>query len=278
MEVFSYTPSELEQATTLLARSFLPDTPSSHPPIVSILGGQPASGKSELIRIINKEHPDRVVVNGDDYRKYHPRYGKIVEQYGQDAARFTQHFSNECVEFMKRACFKRKHSFIIEGTMRNYSIVEDTARQARSQGFRVEAHLLAVSANESYLGIYQRYEGELERDGWGRFSPLKTHDEAYRNIPVIVQRATNERLFDKLKIYQRTLDETLTIAHQVDFSPKFDENSYDFIVLFEKLREPLYSNEYYLQEWKEIKEKATDRGEKNPNYLNSIDDFIRSFS
>lgn len=47
---------------------------SSQKPIAIILGGQPACGKSTLINVAKKDHPnlDFLTVNGDLYRQFHP--------------------------------------------------------------------------------------------------------------------------------------------------------------------------------------------------------------
>lgn len=43
-----------------------------------VLGGQPGAGKSILIEKIKKElNSNVIVINGDDYRKYHPDYTKF---------------------------------------------------------------------------------------------------------------------------------------------------------------------------------------------------------
>ncbi|MBO0929712.1 zeta toxin family protein [Fibrella aquatilis] len=70
-------------------------------PIGILLGGQPASGKTNLIETIKRNTPDRqfVVINGDEFRTYHPNYTAIYSQYGTDAPHHTQPFSNAMVEW-----------------------------------------------------------------------------------------------------------------------------------------------------------------------------------
>lgn len=52
-------------------------TPTNNPKGF-VLGGQPGAGKSILIEKIKKElNGNVIVINGDDYRKYHPDYTKF---------------------------------------------------------------------------------------------------------------------------------------------------------------------------------------------------------
>lgn len=75
---------------------------SSQKPIAIILGGQPACGKSTLINVAKKDHPnlDFLTVNGDLYRQFHPNKElikdpiKLLMTKKKLPVRFTgQHFT-----------------------------------------------------------------------------------------------------------------------------------------------------------------------------------------
>lgn len=58
-------------------------TSPSYKPHAYILGGQPGSGKTNLHRKILIMHSTNVfLINGDDFRKYHPNFSKIQQIYG----------------------------------------------------------------------------------------------------------------------------------------------------------------------------------------------------
>ena len=186
----TYSPADLARAKQFLTEDLLRNATRSvnRNPVAMLIGGQPASGKTRLIETVKAlVADDAVVINGDNYRNLHPCYDEIQQEYGPDAPHHTQPFSNALVEFMKAECLQQKLNFIIEGTMRTHRVIKNTAVEARKHGFRVEAHVLAIAEEDSYLGIFQRYEGEMSLYGVGRFSPLETHDEAYRQIPVNLQ-------------------------------------------------------------------------------------------
>lgn len=143
----------------------------SDTPVGILLGGQPASGKTGLIKLLQKAYQDRkfVVINGDEYRQYHPNARQIHETLGRDASQYTQSFSNALVEYLKAECLRLRCNFVIEGTMRTYDVIERTALAIRKAGFRCEAHVLAIARDDSLLGLFQRYEGDKQRTGAGRF-------------------------------------------------------------------------------------------------------------
>lgn len=133
----------------------------SESPIGVLLGGQLAAGKTGLIRYLR--HLNRylrfVVINGNEYRQFHPRVRKINDLFGQDAPKYTQPFSNALVEYLKAECLRLRCNFIIEGTMRTYAIIERTAHETKRAGYRCEAHVLAIHRQDSLLGVVSAIRG-----------------------------------------------------------------------------------------------------------------------
>ena len=55
-------------------------------PEAFLLGGQSGAGKTTLHEILSKSFDGNVIViNGDEYRKSHPHFNEIQQQYGIDA-------------------------------------------------------------------------------------------------------------------------------------------------------------------------------------------------
>jgi len=57
------------------------DCLTSSNPVAVILGGQPASGKSNLTKVAEKEHKEKsfLIINGDEYRSYHPEHDSFIK-------------------------------------------------------------------------------------------------------------------------------------------------------------------------------------------------------
>ncbi|MVM34290.1 hypothetical protein GO755_29940 [Spirosoma sp. HMF4905] len=278
MELHEFSDKELERAKRRLNQKYFLRklTYINQQPIGILLGGQPASGKTRLFDYVQKANSEHkfIEINGDEYRQYHPRAQEIDEEYGQNAPKYTQPFSNALVEYVKAECLRLRCNFIIEGTMRTYAVIERTAREIKQAGFLCEAHALAVHRQDSLLGVFQRFESDKQRTGVGRFSPIDIHDEAYRQIPLNLAKADQDKLFNRIVIYTRKaggqleigLERTNTNSKSIDFSSEFDY-----------LRQPIFDTIFYQNQWLALSELAQNRGETDRVYLNHIKEFIRLF-
>ncbi|WP_405511757.1 zeta toxin family protein [Spirosoma sp. KNUC1025] len=105
MDIHHVTEEELDIARQIVFAEYIGDATvyQSDKPIGILLGGQPASGKTGLIKQLRRTYSNRkfVVINGDEYRQFHPRARMIGETFGQDAPKYTQPFSNALVEYLK---------------------------------------------------------------------------------------------------------------------------------------------------------------------------------
>ena len=267
---------ELSIAKEIVFEQYIGDSLpyQSNAPTGIILGGQPAAGKSGLIKIIlqNRLSASYVVINGDEYRQFHPRKRQLDAEYGQHAPTYTQPFSNALVEYLKAECLRLRCNFIIEGTMRTSLVIERTANEIRQAGFRVEAYVLAVHRQDSLLGVFQRYERDKQLTGVGRFSPIDVHDEAYRQIPVNLNQADYNNLFDRIVVYTRQPDGQLTIGIDRPANPT---EPLDFVAEFERLRQPIYPADFYKTQWLAISELARQRNETDTVYLRQITEFVQ---
>lgn len=256
-----------------LTKELLEKHPPSASPIGIMLGGQPASGKTTLIQHIKKNvYPAEnfFVINGDEYRVFHPHYYKIEAEQGTEATNFTQPFANEVVSKLKNACLENKISFIIEGTLRTFEVPKSTTEELLSNNFTVELHVLAVSYEESLLGIFKRYEKGMALSGKGRFSPISSHDEAYRAIPLNCKSFITafSGSFTSLHLYKRVdngLEGVLVTNIQ--------END----TIFESRKIPSVSKSYLFASWSEILEMAAAREAPDFEHLNFIENKVLQF-
>lgn len=266
---------EFERAKREVIELFLEPESESISPVGMLLGGQPASGKTKLIRFIRNNYAERfTIINGDEFREYHPRYEEIKKLHGLDAPTYTQKFSNAMVEAVKEECIRRRYNIIIEGTMRNPAVIENTAKELKKAGYRCEGHVLAIHCDDSTLGVFQRYEWDWKKTGSGRFSNLDIHDEAYRQIPVNLNTALQHGWLDRIVLYCRDNQQALRSFFSTD---REEREKVDFISEFDKARKPVYSKEYYYQRWLEIQEMARLRGENHAPYLLQIQQFIDQY-
>ncbi len=177
-------------------------------PIAFILGGQPASGKSKLAKeFLNKiSNKDILFVNGDIYREFHPNRQELINNplsYSQE----TQIFSNVFTENLIQEAIENKYNIMVEGTMRNPKVPYNTAKMFKENSFSVEVLAIAAPAIFTELGIYNRYQEEINYQGWGRLAEIESHNSAVNGILESLDLLYTEKTVDKIHLYSYQAEE-----------------------------------------------------------------------
>ena len=244
-------------------KDLLSDLTPQEKPLAFILGGQPASGKSKLAKeFIGKFSNDNILfVNGDIYREFHPNRQELINNplsYSKE----TQIFSNVFTENLIREAIENKYNIMVEGTMRNPQVPYNTAKMFKENGYEVE--ILAISAPSVFteLGLYNRYQEEINFQGWGRLAEIESHNSAVTRILSSLDLLYNEKAADKIHLYSYQAEK-----HIVSFS--LQNNEWDI--------DDLPSN--YIIDAREIqlqrKENIAKLIERGENTLNQISDNLK---
>lgn len=204
-------------------KDLLSDLTPQEKPLAFILGGQPASGKSKLAKeFIGKFSNDNILfVNGDIYREFHPNRQELINNplsYSKE----TQIFSNVFTENLIREAIENKYNIMVEGTMRNPQVPYNTAKIFKENGYEVE--ILAISAPSVFteLGLYNRYQEEINFQGWGRLAEIESHNSAVTRILSSLDLLYNEKTADKIHLYSYQAEK-----HIVSFSLQNNEWNID---------------------------------------------------
>ena len=156
-------------------------TPKENP-LGIILGGQPGAGKSNFIGHLKKEYPDMAVVNGDDLRRFHPQFGKLLKEDEKNATDLTQDDCNYWVEKLIEFFSQQKVDVVIEGTMRRSEIVLDTIRLLAERNYNMETRTITVPFEISRASIFYRYEVQKSILGLSRYVRPESHEVAFVGI------------------------------------------------------------------------------------------------
>ncbi|MDB5086494.1 MAG: hypothetical protein JWR09_488 [Mucilaginibacter sp.] len=189
-----------EQIIDIYTRSITPtDTPTS-----IILGGQPGSGKGELITIAQKMiHDNLVICNADDFRDFHPDSDEIKSLYEIDYPEITVTYSQSWNDGLRTYCESNRLSYVMETTFTSRERMNDTIREIKGKRYNIILLLLAVNERFSVLGTYLRYEEMKFVSGYGRRVSKKIHDEKYKLVPETLRVVQEAKLYDQLFIYGR---------------------------------------------------------------------------
>ncbi|MGO2519976.1 MAG: zeta toxin family protein [Microbacterium sp.] len=173
-----------------------------HPAIVFV-GAQPGAGKSRAIAAVRDEHTGATPVIGDDFRAFHPDYRALMRTEPLAMPHVTAQASGAWVGMAADYLRGERRSVILETTMRQLPVVETTAAAFRAQGYRVEAHVLAVPGAVSALGTVSRYLGEAAGNDQNRWTPSAAHEAAYEAMPVTVEQLVARGLIDRVTVTTR---------------------------------------------------------------------------
>ena len=111
----NYTMDEFEEAKQQAIYSLLKKgaTPKKNPCCYMTVG-QPGAGKTTMARIFNEYWcGDVVSINGDEYRRLHPRYDELTAKYGDEAVLHTQEFAGKMTEALIEELSSRKYKRLL---------------------------------------------------------------------------------------------------------------------------------------------------------------------
>lgn len=161
--------------------------PARERPVLVLLGGQPAAGKTQAQRTILAEHPDDdlVEVTGDDLRRYHSDYDRLAREQPFLMPNATAPVSGGLVRHAIEHAHERRFSLLLEGTFRDTAMVTSTATRFADTGYRVEVVAVATPAVVSRLSAEMRsLAGGLP--AVGRWTPPSAHESALKHSPGVV--------------------------------------------------------------------------------------------
>ena len=202
----SYTFEQFEAARVetlkklLMAKGLLVESS----PKAYLLGGQSGAGKSALHRVCGDLLAGSVIViNGDEFRRLHPHFMEIQEQFGVDAPAHTAKWAGEMTEGLIDALSAQGYNLIIEGTLRTSDVPLRTARLLRERGYEVSLAIMAVKPEISLVSCQIRYELMHIAGTTPRATDPAHHDKIVRDIADNLSTLEDSGLFEQVLIYNR---------------------------------------------------------------------------
>lgn len=155
---------------------------SQQNPTLIVVGAQPGAGKSAEVQRAANGLCDSVVINGDQFRPFHPDYEAFLKESTATAAERTSDAVGFWVSRALDDARARKCSVVMETTLRQPQLLSDTLRKYQSAGYKIHLRVLIVPDELSFLGIHQRYLAAASVAGIApRYSLRCYHDDALRN-------------------------------------------------------------------------------------------------
>lgn len=174
------------------------------PPKGFVLGGQPGAGKSNLIKMINAQLNGNVlVVNGDEFRRYHPNFDEIQAQYGKESAKHTAEFSGKMTGRVIDQALKEGYNIVVEGTFRTPETPIKTLNDMQQHGYQTAVYLQTAPSEVSWQGTLERYDEMVKAGEAPRATPKEHHDLVVEKLPENADRVFLSGKADYFAVYSR---------------------------------------------------------------------------
>lgn len=185
----------------------LTDGCSSNPfPTAVITGAQPGAGKTELQKLAEDKLNNNVVIcNADNFRDFHPLAQEIKAKYPEEYPELTAIYAQKWNDVLSQYCRDNQLNYILETTFSSGERLNKTIFELKIMGYNVDIMLLAVPPKLSLLGTYMRYEESIEKNKLGRKVSKEAHDSRFNAILKTINAISNEKLFDNIFIYSRSI-------------------------------------------------------------------------
>lgn len=242
---------------------FTGHTPGHGAPILVLLGGQPAAGKTRAQQAILREHAadDLVEITGDDLREYHPDYARLADHAPFEMPGATAPVSGGLVRLALDHALAHRYSVLLEGTFRDAGMVTANATRFADAGYRVEVVAVATPAGVSRLSAEMR-SLDAGHPAVGRWTPPEAHESALKKSAGVLDSLEQLRHVRRVRVFSR---EELLFDNTRNESGEWAHPPGAASVLRQEQERPLGRREayYWLQGYAAVFAKARAR----PGYL-----------
>ena len=199
-----YSEREFESAKKSIISDYYRNIKQQELPYAAILGGQPGAGKTALHELIKDKCSSKVaIINGDEYRRYHPNFNKLQSIYGDESVKYTQKFAGEMTEALINELSNKKYNIVVEGTLRTVDVPLKTCDLLKSKGYDVDLIIMSVKPEISYQSTIVRYEDAIKCGTIARATPKEHHDGVVQAIPKNLSDIYKSNKFNNILIYNR---------------------------------------------------------------------------
>lgn len=170
-----------------------------------VLGGQPGAGKSYFTKtLLDELWGNAVVINADNYRKYHPDYIELQKDGHEVSVDATAAFAGNMAEKLLGRALDGKYNVIIEGTFRTSETPCKTLRKMKDSGYRTHIRVQTCPAELSWESCQERYRAMLALNpDEARVTKRESHDTVVKNLPENIGKVIESGLADDTVVATR---------------------------------------------------------------------------
>ncbi len=180
-----------------------PSSTAAAAPMLVLLGGPPASGKTRTHGAIVARYPQLVTVTGDQLRRYHPAYDRLLTTDPLRMPAATTPVSGGLVRLALDHALQHRYSVLLEGVFRDPAVVTGTAERFAAAGYSVGVVATATPAPVSRLAAEQRFLGAPSPRA-ARWTPPTAHESSLHRSPAVLAELEACRKVTRVQMYAGT--------------------------------------------------------------------------
>ena len=144
-----------------------------------------------------------MIVDVDDFRKYHPDYFKLYKKHGKESAKYTHDFASEVADELIKKGADLKINILIDGTLKNFEKPFERASYLKEKNYICEIRAVVTKPEKSALANLLRYEELLERKRIPRLAPREVHDECVKKFLLTITKLFKTEILEKIMLFNR---------------------------------------------------------------------------
>lgn len=144
-----------------------------------------------------------MIVDVDDFRKYHPDYFKLYKKHGKESAKYTHDFASEVADELIKKGADLKINILIDGTLKNFEKPFERASYLKEKNYICEIRAVVTKPEKSSLANLLRYEELLERKRIPRLAPREVYDECVKKFPLTITKLFKTGISEKNMLFNR---------------------------------------------------------------------------
>jgi hypothetical protein len=171
-------------------------------PRVTILGGQPGSGKSFAMAGLPESQRTGVVIASDRLRVHHPLWPDLLRWDDTTAGFYTSHDARGWVADAIADAISERLNVVFDTASDDPDRVRQIIGQFRDGGYGVDVLFVSTASAVSRLSVLSRYQDERDAVGGGRF--VDNPDQSHPGVLATAAMIDRERLADTVTVTSRT--------------------------------------------------------------------------
>jgi len=179
-------------------------TSQLHPKAL-VFGGQPGAGKSSIMNDMERELLDgnSLKISGDEFKKLHPNFSEIVNNFGDEWSLVTGKWSGEIVEKILDLAIKDRYNIEVEGTFRTVTAPQKTINSLKDNGYEISIVIVTCDKNISWQSANDRYQRDLIKGELPRAVNQEYYENLTKNLPKNAEDLYNLKLHDRFIVWNR---------------------------------------------------------------------------